>query len=167
MRANAFDLLCSIAFADGVLHEGEDELLRSCALLLRIPRREEVRLRTQYGRFRYAAGGESAGSRRTSEKASGRFSERASEKAQAGASSSRKEQKRGSSEKSVPWAEILGCTTNASFEDVKRSYRNLVMLYHPDRLKAHGLPEEQLHIVTARFLRIQEAYESARAHFEK
>lgn len=170
MRANAFDLLCSIAFADGILHEDEDKVLQNCASILEIPEDEADRLRAQYGRVRYTSrSGESRSNKSQS-------SENRESKANQSADSRTDEEWeefRGHTErphgveKDLQWAEVLGCSADASFDEVKRAYRKLVMMYHPDRLTAHGLPPEQRKSVHARFVRIQAAYESARMQLEK
>src|SRR5438128_2122510 len=47
--------------------------------------------------------------------------------------------------------EVLGVTSNASAEDVKKAFRRLAMQYHPDRNQEDG--------AEARFKEIGEAYE--------
>ena len=54
---------------------------------------------------------------------------------------------------------ILGCTKNSTVEEIKRSYRRLVMENHPDRARAQGQPEEFSKLANEKFRAIQEAYE--------
>lgn len=55
-------------------------------------------------------------------------------------------------------AQILGVSEKATMEEVKKAYRKLVKLHHPDRF--HNESEEQQQIAQERFLKIQKAYET-------
>ena len=57
-----------------------------------------------------------------------------------------------------PYA-ILGLDRQASRDDVKRRYRELVREYHPDRHIAAGVPEEMIEIATSRLQKVNEAYD--------
>jgi DnaJ like chaperone protein len=57
------------------------------------------------------------------------------------------------------WA-ILGLTPDATDEEIRARWRQLVRETHPDRLIAAGLPEEAIHLATARLSRINNAYET-------
>lgn len=149
MRANAFEILCSVALADGVLEGHEEQLLGLAAQVLAIPRAEVERLWQQYGRRRYRR---ESGFERTAGRDAGR------EQARPQPAPERRP---------GHWSEILGCPPDAPPAQIKSAYRKLVMMYHPDRLKQHGLPSEQLRAATERFLRIQTAYEQASAGFPK
>lgn len=59
------------------------------------------------------------------------------------------------------YAKMLEVPYHASFEDIKKSYRKLVMLYHPDKFE--GDSDQQKEKAKERFLKIQEAYD----YFEK
>ena len=48
--------------------------------------------------------------------------------------------------------EILGCTEEASYENIKRAYHELVLRYHPDKIKDSEQSSEKFH-------QIQEAWE--------
>lgn len=52
---------------------------------------------------------------------------------------------------------ILGLKDGASFDEVKKAYRGLVMKYHPDKFEKEGV--DQVEIAKNRFLIIQKAYE--------
>jgi DnaJ like chaperone protein len=52
---------------------------------------------------------------------------------------------------------ILEVSETASMEDIKKSYRKLVMSNHPDKFEQEGI--EKLREAVSRFLKIQEAYE--------
>ncbi len=62
-------------------------------------------------------------------------------------------------EDSDPYA-ILGIERGASFENIKRRYRQLVAEHHPDRLMARGVPEEFVAIANDRVAAINAAYET-------
>lgn len=54
---------------------------------------------------------------------------------------------------------LLGLTSSASAEDIKRAYRQKVKELHPDRLQAQGLPEAMLKQATERMSAINAAYD--------
>lgn len=52
---------------------------------------------------------------------------------------------------------VLGLTSSATSDDIKKSYRSLVKKHHPDRFaKASKIEQEAAHL---KFLKIQEAYD--------
>jgi len=53
----------------------------------------------------------------------------------------------------------LGLTRKATDAEVKRAYRKLVSQYHPDKLVAHGLPEEMMEVAKTRVRDINTAYD--------
>jgi len=55
---------------------------------------------------------------------------------------------------------VLGCGPEASMEEVKKKYRQLVRDFHPDTIISKGLPEEFNKFAESKFREIQEAYES-------
>jgi len=60
--------------------------------------------------------------------------------------------------------EVLGLDEKASFEEIKKTYRELVLKYHPDRVSSHfkdglEIKEEFVKYAEEKFKRIQEAYE--------
>ncbi|MCR4266062.1 DnaJ family molecular chaperone [Nitratireductor sp. ZSWI3] len=54
---------------------------------------------------------------------------------------------------------VLGVGRDATFDDVKKRYRKLVLDNHPDRLIARGVPEEFLAIANTRIAAINAAFE--------
>ncbi len=58
---------------------------------------------------------------------------------------------------------VLGCNPEDSDEEVKRSYRQRVQEYHPDKIAAKGLPDEFTRFAQDKFREIQEAWEGIKA----
>ena len=54
-------------------------------------------------------------------------------------------------------SQVLGVSIHASMDEIKKAYRNLVKLHHPDRFFNESM--EQQKIAEERFLHIQKAYE--------
>ena len=52
---------------------------------------------------------------------------------------------------------ILELDRNVSLKDIKKAYRKLVMIHHPDKFVNEG--EEEVKLAEVRFLKIKEAYE--------
>jgi len=59
---------------------------------------------------------------------------------------------------------VLGLSPNASFEEVKKRYRELVKEYHPDIIRGKGLGEDMVQKATKKLQEINAAYEAIRAH---
>ena len=58
--------------------------------------------------------------------------------------------------------DILGLDKYCTKEDIKKSYRKLVMKYHPDKLQ--GVSDDIVKLANEKFLSIQEAYEKIMQH---
>lgn len=54
---------------------------------------------------------------------------------------------------------LLGVPADASPEDIKSAYRQLVRQHHPDRLIGLGMPEEAIRVATDHMVTITQAYE--------
>lgn len=57
---------------------------------------------------------------------------------------------------------ILGISSSASDDEVKRAYRRLTSQYHPDKLVSKGLPDEMIQMATEKTREIRSAYERIR-----
>ena len=57
---------------------------------------------------------------------------------------------------------ILEVDKKASIDEIKKSYRKLVMKYHPDKLQ--GVSDDIVKLANEKFLSIQEAYEKIMQH---
>ena len=56
----------------------------------------------------------------------------------------------------------LGVAATASDDEVKKAYRTIAKKYHPDTLRAQGLPDEMLGKATERMARINDAWSEIR-----
>lgn len=56
--------------------------------------------------------------------------------------------------------EVLGLSSSASDEEVKKAYRRLMSQNHPDKLVAKGLPEEMMKLAKEKTQKITKAYEA-------
>lgn len=55
---------------------------------------------------------------------------------------------------------VLAIEPSASDAAIKKAYRKLMSLHHPDKLIAQGLPEEMIKMTTQKTVEIQKAYET-------
>jgi len=55
--------------------------------------------------------------------------------------------------------ELLGVSENASDSEIKKAYRRQMNQHHPDKLVARGMPEEMIKIANEKTQEIKEAYE--------
>lgn len=62
---------------------------------------------------------------------------------------------------------ILELSENASFDEVKKSYRRLAKKYHPDVLNANKVSEEELKTAATKFQAINDAYEFIKKERQK
>lgn len=63
--------------------------------------------------------------------------------------------------------EVLDLQKGASFDEVKKQYRNLVRKYHPDILMGKGANEEIINAGTKKLKEINEAYEILQKEFKR
>lgn len=117
------------AYADGVMHEGEKELLLHICDVLNFSQDEFLQIE-QMVKAGFTGSSQSGGTR-------GGHSSLTLESAYA----------------------ILGVEQTSSAKDVKRAYRRLMSQHHPDKLVAKGLPEEMIKAATEKTQKIKEAYE--------
>lgn len=133
LRELLYELLWELAAADGTVSSEEDAILRNIPRALGIPP-----FRYQYFSARYTSrrgGSSSRGSSRSS-------------------SSSR-------SSLDSAYA-TLGITPDSSYEDARRAYREMAKQYHPDRLRAQGLPEGMVEKATRRMAEVNSAWDEIR-----
>lgn len=187
--AYVFEIVVQIALADGRLEQGEYDRLLEAGNLMGFDKSEidrvikirfaemqfeQVYRRASQGGFGsggYSSGGYSSGSSGSSGGySSGGYSSGGSQQGQ-----QRQGQQSGwqgwqgggygSSE--PPQAEselqhaydILGVESTASFEEIKKAHRRLMLKYHPDRLASQGLPPEMVELYTQKAQDIQAAFD--------
>ena len=56
--------------------------------------------------------------------------------------------------------QILGVPASASDNEIRKAFHKLIRKYHPDLVKARGLPEEMAHIYADKAQTINTAYET-------
>lgn len=117
-----YEMLWIVASADGVLDEGEDDLLRMATSALQIDG-----LLYHYLKNRYFGNGVG-------------------------------ERTKGNAELEKAYAQ-LGCSPSDSDDAVKAAYRKAAMRYHPDRLRAEGLPEGMISQATRSMAEINAAWD--------
>ena len=120
-----YEMLWVVAAADGVLAEGEDNLLRRAVEPLRIDG-----LLYHYFRHRYFGSGTGGADARAT----------------------------GNAELEKAYAR-LGCSPSDSDDVVRSAYRKAAMRYHPDRLRAEGLPEGMISQATRSMAEINAAWD--------
>ncbi|MGR8979046.1 MAG: co-chaperone DjlA [Gammaproteobacteria bacterium] len=62
---------------------------------------------------------------------------------------------------------ILGLTSAATPDEVKKAYRRLMNQHHPDKLVAKGLPEEMMKLAKEKTQKIAKAYETIQKSYAK
>ncbi len=58
---------------------------------------------------------------------------------------------------------VLGCKSSDSADTLKKAYRKLVNEYHPDKVASKGLPDEFQKAARAKFIEIQNAWDTIKA----
>ena len=57
------------------------------------------------------------------------------------------------------YSEILGVSTDAPMDEIKKAYRQNVKEYHPDKMASKGLPDEYVEFAKKKMVEINEAYD--------
>lgn len=126
------EILLQAAYADGVVHPGERQVLLHAADRLGFSRHEFNTLESRVGtewRYRHARGagaGEPGGYRLEDAYA------------------------------------LLNISPDAEPAEIKRAYRRMMSEHHPDKLVSKGLPEEMTKIATEKTQEIKAAYDAIR-----
>ena len=59
---------------------------------------------------------------------------------------------------------MLGVSSSASDDEIKKAYRRLTNQHHPDKLVAKGMPEEMIKLANEKTQEIRKAWERIRDH---
>jgi DnaJ-domain-containing protein 1 len=144
-RRKLLRALSRLAACDGVVNEDETLALNEVARLLQL---SVTRDSTRDRRSRFS-GRTSHAAEHMDKNTSGR-----------GAKASRRN---GDSPTNAPRCyAVLGCSEDDSDEIIKRAYRRLASLLHPDRCSATAASPEQIRVHQRDFQRLQEAYEEVK-----
>jgi DnaJ like chaperone protein len=134
-RTNLIQMFLEIqvyaAFADGLLHEKEEELLQHIFRMLGFSRFDYERI---IGRIQAEM---HLGSRQQHGRSAASQTTMSDQDAYA----------------------ILGVDRNVSDKEIKRAYRRLMNQHHPDKLVSKGMPEEMIKIATEKTHKIRAAYD--------
>ena len=133
-----YEMLWIVAAADGTLDAGEDDLLRNATGPLGIDGFFYHHFKRRY--FGFGGAGGSAGAGGSGGAGGGYQHDLELEKAYA----------------------RLGCSASDSNDAVKSAYRKAAMRYHPDRLRAEGLPEGMIAQATRSMAEINAAWDVVR-----
>jgi DnaJ like chaperone protein len=129
------EIQISTALADGELHPAEQKILLQISELLGFSRFKFERLLAMA-------------------LAQSRFRQHQSQ------SGGYRETKTGVTETQLSEAyQLLGVSSSASDDEVKKAYRRLVSQNHPDKLVSKGLPEEMMKLATQKTQEIKRAYD--------
>ena len=148
-RYHMVDFLFGLATADRSYTQAENSVMRSIASGLGINSRDYVSMYTRYISSQFGSGFAGGGYSRSSSSSSSRrsgYSGYSGYSRSTGSTSYRKD----------PY-KVLGLTSAATDDEVKKAYRRLAMKYHPD--KVEGMGEEVKKNAEAQFREINEAYE--------
>ena len=132
-RSQLLYFLAGIGAVDGSINPREKQFLQQVANELDITRKDFDRIMAMYTKYEDA------------------FNNQQKQQRRAAPSKPRSQYKR---EKA---AKVLGVSMNASIDEIKKAYRSLAKVHHPDRFA--GESESQQEIAEERFIKIQLAYE--------
>ena len=161
MLENMIDALLSIALADRRIHFDEERLIFAALKIFQLSRKD-------YDRIKHRHEWRSALYQKREALKAGRHARQSEQDKQRIDRQNQRSSRRMHSSIQTPLEQesglarackILGVTTHASPEIIKKAYRKLVLTHHPDRLAAQGLPEEFRAMAANRFREIQEAFE--------
>lgn len=145
-----YEVLWDVACADGSLHPAEkDILLRICPYLHISESYYHINYRRRSGSFK--EGDKHASSR-------------SSDRTQANARQNRDWRRTYVSGKSsiLEAYEILECVSTDSIDALRAAYRKVAKRYHPDLLRANGVPDEMIAEATSRMAQVNAAWEDIR-----
>ncbi|MFK7786047.1 MAG: DnaJ domain-containing protein [Crocinitomicaceae bacterium] len=134
-RSQLIYFLAGLGAVDGSINPREKRFLREVATELDITQKDFDSIMAMYTRFEDAFNNQQKQQQRQRRAPSKSNSQYKREKA----------------------AKVLGVSLNASMDEIKKAYRSLVKVHHPDKFA--GESERQQKIAEERFIQIQQAYE--------
>lgn len=136
-RSQLIYFLAGLAAVDGSINPREKRFLKEVAHELDITQKDFDSIMAIYTRFEDAFNNQQRQQRRAPSKSQSQYKR---EKA----------------------AKVLGVSINASLDEIKKAYRSLAKVHHPDKFA--GESERQQEIAEERFIQIQQAYELLLSH---
>jgi DnaJ like chaperone protein len=162
---NAYDVLLSMAYADNVITLSEQELLKECAEIFKLNSDTLNRLIKRHHNWKTKFEYTVHETKKQSDRKHSHSSENKDRKENNKSKFNWKDYQKSNQQESKfkfdlneKWFEVLGVDKNATVNEVKKAYRKLVQMYHPDRLPK-DLPPEMVRSSVERFIEIQKAYD--------
>ena len=161
-----YELLWDVACADGWLHPGEKEILLEICKYLRIPEAYfEINFRRRSKTF--TEGDKRRFSKQDNQQRTTTDNDDSQQKSQQttdfrqAKANQRKPYVSGRSSILEAYA-LLECEPSATAKDLKSAYHSAAKRYHPDTLRANGVPEEMISFANERMAEINAAWEDIR-----
>ena len=173
-REFLYGLMWDVACADGILHKKEKTILQELPNALGLPpdsydiyygrhiRNGRLAVDAEVEEQKNAARQKAEDSRRRAhEEARRRAEEYARRRAEEESRRKRERTDKGfSSVSGIDSAyALLGCSAHASNAELKTAYRKAAMRWHPDRLRAEGVPQELIDKATERMKTLNSAWD--------
>ena len=177
-REFLYGLLWEVACADGMLHKNEKAILKALPNELGLPpdtfdvyyaryvKNERIAVDAELEERARAARQKAEEERRKAEETRRRRAEEARRRAEEEAR--RRREQRASNfgmgtDLRAAYA-LLGCSPQASDEDLKKAYRKAALRWHPDRLRADGVPQELINRATEQMKALNAAWDTVKRH---
>lgn len=173
-REFIYALLWDVACADGILHKNEKRILGDIPNLLGLlPDSYDV----YYGRYikneKLATDAELEEQRKSARQKAEQEHRREQENSRKQTEEGfRRKRERTKARRNVPSSSIeaayllLGCSSSMSTEELKAAYRSAAMRWHPDRLRADGVPQELINEANEKMARINSAWDIIKRHLK-